>query len=366
MKIAIVCPYNLDIPGGVQEHVMAEAAELRKRGHDVVIVTPKPRRRTKPAKKGIYFIGSMARIRTPGSTSADVSAAADRAAIQEFFDNEQPELLHVHEPEVPFMARQIIAEAKCPVVGTFHAAMPANAVGRSFINSMKPYVRTVVKLLTHTTVVSPAAMMLLDEVDLEPITIPNGVDLKKYHQKVVKRDSNTILYVGRLEKRKGIIELLQTFAILQDKKPEAKLEIAGGGPLWRKLHKLSDDLGLENVTFHGFVSDQKKRQLMASCGVFTSPALYGESFGIVLIEAMAMGAPVVAGDNPGYSTVLTDRGSISLANPMDHGQYADKLILFMEDAELVKLWQKWAKQTVKKYDWPKIIDKYEELFKELA
>lgn len=126
------------------------------------------------------------------------------------------------------------------------------------------------------------------------------------------------------------------------------------------------ELGLTDVTFHGFVTGTKKRQLLARCGVFTSPALYGESFGIVLVEAMAMGAPVVAGNNPGYASVLKDRGSISLVDPLDAQAYADRMDLFMQDKPLTLVWQRWARQAVKQYDWPKIVDEYEQLFKKLA
>jgi phosphatidylinositol alpha-mannosyltransferase len=118
--------------------------------------------------------------------------------------------------------------------------------------------------------------------------------------------------------------------------------------------------------FHGFVSQEDKRDMMGRCGVFTSPALYGESFGIVVVEAMAMGAPVVAGDNPGYATVMTGRGSLSLVDPKDTIAYARLLELFLSDQEFVELWRQWAKSAVKEFDWPKVVDKYVELYDSLV
>lgn len=366
MRIAIVCPYNLELHGGVQEHVIAESRELRKRGHKVVIVTPKPRRRKTPASKGMYYIGQSARIRTPGSTSADVSATADTAAVDEFYDNFQPDLVHVHEPVVPFMARQVLMEATCPVVGTYHAARPENAMGRSLITSALPYTRTITKQLTAITIVSRAAMMLLQDVMESPIVIPNGVDLKTYKPSKIVRDENNVLYVGRLEKRKGVYQLIDSFYYLRQINPQATLDIAGGGPLLKKLQARVIELGLSGaVTFHGFVSGAEKRKLMAKCGVFTSLALYGESFGIVLVEAMALGAPTVAGNNEGYASVLSGRGQISLVDPEDSKEVANRLNLLMKDKKLAGLWRQWARQSVKQYDWPRVVDKYEELFKSL-
>jgi phosphatidylinositol alpha-mannosyltransferase len=367
MKIAIVCPYNLEIHGGVQEHVMAEALELRKRGHKVVVVTPKPRRRKTPADKGIYYIGQSARIPTPGSTSSDVSAAIDNSSIDEFYETFQPDLVHVHEPVVPFMARQVIAEATCPVVGTYHAARPENAMGRSLITSAMPYTRTITKQLTAITIVSRAAMMLLQDSMNSPQIIPNGVDLKTYKPLKVARDENNVLYVGRLEKRKGVYQLLDGFYVLRQINPKANLDIVGGGPLWKKLQARVIELGLSGaVTFHGFVSAAEKRRLMSKCGVFVSLALYGESFGIVLVEAMAMGAPTVAGNNEGYASVLSGRGQLSLVDPYDSVEVANRLNLLMQDKSLANLWRQWARQSVKQYDWPRVVDKYEALFNSLV
>lgn len=366
MKIAIVCPYNLDIPGGVQEHVKAEASELRKRGHEVLIVTSRPRRRTTPADKGVYYIGQLARVRTPTHTTADVSGTTDTTLIDDFFELVKPDIVHIHEPIVPILGRQILAVANCPVVGTYHAARPENVMGRGFVSSFMPYARSIAKQLTRITVVSSAATMLLQDEDVEPKVIPNGVNLKQYKPLKQKRDPNSVLFVGRLEKRKGVYELLDAFLELKKLNPKARLDIVGGGPLWKRLHDRVEELELEDVKFHGFVQGPEKRRLMSRCGVFTSPALYGESFGIVLVEAMAMGAPVVAGNNPGYATVMKDRGAISLVDPTDPVAFASRLNLFMTDTQITELWKKWAKQSIKEYDWPKVVDKYEELFKKLV
>lgn len=363
MKIAIVCPYNFFIPGGVQEHVRAQAEELIKRGHKVVIITPRPRDYKEVAPAGVVFIGSSTRIRTPQNTSNDISAA-DSEKIEKLFNHHAFDIIHIHEPAIPLLGRQIIAKANCPVVGTFHAAPPGNTVGKSIMSSVTPYIRNLAKKLDEITVVSPAAAEFIGK-NFNYRTISNGVDLNKYKPLGLPRNSESVLFVGRLEKRKGVKHLLEAFRVLQRKYPNASLDIAGDGPLRQSLEEWTTEYGLKKVKFHGFVSDDKKRELMASCGVFTSPALYGESFGIVLIEAMAMGAVVVGGDNPGYATVMTGRGVLSLVDPTDIMAYAKRLELFLKDGEMIELWRKWAHQTLKQYDWPRIIDKYELLYKEL-
>lgn len=364
MRIGIVCPYNYFIPGGVQEHVRAQATELRHRGHKVAVITPRPWDYKQNPPKGVLFIGQSRRVRSPHSTSADVSISVDVDVIDEVLQREKFEIIHFHEPEVPFLSRQLLSRTKVPTVGTFHAAPPSNMVGRSFVNSLTPYVRSFAKQVSVITVVSPAAAAILGE-DYDYVTIPNGVDLAKYKPPKDARDNNMILFVGRLEKRKGPKHLLNAYRLLKLKNPKLHLEIAGDGPLRRSLEQYCVDKDIEDVTFHGFVSQEKKREMMGRCAIFSSPALYGESFGIVVVEAMAMGAAVVAGDNPGYATVMTGRGSLSLVDPRDTVAFSRLIELFLTDKEFVSLWSGWAKQAVVEFDWPKVVDKYVELYDNL-
>jgi phosphatidylinositol alpha-mannosyltransferase len=365
MKIGIVCPYNYFIHGGVQEHAKAQMLELIKRGHDVKLITPRPRNHKDEAPERVIFVGQSARFRTPTNTSSDISISVDIDVLERVLEEQKFDIIHFHEPAMPFLARQILSKVTIPTVGTFHAASPNNRVGKSFISSMTPYIRSFARQVSAITVVSPAAAELIGE-DYTYETIPNGVDLKKYRPQKIKRDPNLIVFVGRLEKRKGPKYLIKAFAHLKQKYPKLRLEFAGDGPLRSGLEAYCRDQAIEDVTFRGFVEEDKKRELMARCGVFTSPALYGESFGIVLVEAMAMGAPVVAGNNPGYATVMTDRGALSLVDATLTEQYAARLELFLKDQELTQLWGRWALKAVKNFDWPKIVDKYEALYKKLV
>ncbi len=366
MKIAIFTPYNIFKSGGVQEHVQNQARVLRKRGHNVTILTPKPRgRKVFEAPEGVIFLGRSARIKTPGATSADVSAALDTDALSAEIKKEY-DIIHVHEPLVPIAARQILSyfEGSALRVGTFHAALPGNTLGKSLITTYKTYARSVLPYVDAITAVSPAAIGYIDKYTDLPITyIPNGIQRKMYKARDVKRDPNLVLFIGRIEKRKGARQVIKAFIELKKLKPDSILKIAGEGPLRKSLEQYVRDRSVEDVEFLGFIDDETKLDLLSKCSIYTSPALYGESFGIVLAEAMSMQAPIVAHHNPGYCWVLKDTGRLSLVDCTDSVAYARRMQLLMEDKDLRELWQKWAKENVKQYDYEKIVDDYEKLYK---
>lgn len=366
MKIGIVCPYNLSKPGGVQQHVFEQSAELRLRGHDVKIITPKPRGELYIQDEKICFLGSSARFKTPQHTSVDFSISVDTEQIDSLLANERFDIIHIHEPLVPIMARQMLPRIACPVVATFHAAVPDTAMGKSIAGSISPFVKSIIKHIDAITAVSDAATSYISNyIDKDKIHfVPNGVDLNKYSSNDKK---SGILYVGRLEKRKGVKHLLNAFMVCIKTDPKLKLTIAGDGPDRTKLEKLCVELGIAgSVKFLGQISEKQKQRLMGSARLFVSAALYGESFGIVLIEAMASGAVTVAGDNIGYSSVLTDVGSISLIDPEDSGTFANRMLLLYNNDGLRKLWLNWAQKDVKRYSYKNITDSYDAIYKKLV
>jgi phosphatidylinositol alpha-mannosyltransferase len=177
------------------------------------------------------------------------------------------------------------------------------------------------------------------------------------------RSTNTILYIGRLEKRKGVKYLLAAFAELAKRDDEIKLVIAGNGPERGKLEMYVEDNSIPRVTFLGAVDEPTKLRLLHEAALFCSPAIYGESFGIVLLEAMAAGVPTVAGDNPGYACVMKDRGLLSLVNVKDTAEFARRLEVFLHDEGMRKLWLAWAKEEIKQYDFKRVIAQYEAVYK---
>lgn len=368
MKIAIYTPYNIFKHGGVQEHVQYQAAILRKRGHKVTIITPRPRDKfVDDAPKGVDFLGVSARIKTPSATSADVSVSVYPEAIDEALAAGY-DILHVHEPLVPISGRQILtrAEGKMVRVGTFHAALPGNMLGKSLVSTYKTYARAILPHVDAITAVSPAAIGYIQGyTDLTINYVSNGIDLAHYKPKELERDRNTVLFIGRLEKRKGARATINAFVELKKLKPDARLKIAGDGPLRKSLEQYVKMQKIEDVEFLGFIEDKEKLHLLNTCGIYTSPALYGESFGIVLAEAMAMGAPTVCHPNDGYRWVMRDTGRISLVDCLDPLAYAERMQFLMEDDAVRDLWQKWARKYVEQFDYENVVDSYEAIYRRL-
>ena len=366
VRIGLVCPYNICLGGGVQESVLAVQQELQKRGHDVYVITPLSREARENPPAGAILVGAGADVRSPFSTTAQISASINPEELERIVDQYKFDILHFHEPWVPVLSRQLLGKSKSINIATFHARMPDGVMTKTIEKVITPYTKSILKSFDAFTAVSDAAAQYVQTLTSAPIEIiPNGIDLKKYRLKTSKnaKKSRHILYIGRLERRKGVNLLIDAFARLNDS--DCTLVLAGSGPDRAKLEAQVAAKGLTNVKFMGYVSEKEKIRLLRSAAVFSSPALYGESFGIVLLEAMACGVPIVAGNNPGYASVMQGRGLISLVNPEDTDQFARRLALLLYDDELAGLWCKWAVKYVKQFDYPLVVDQYEKLYKRL-
>lgn len=370
MKIGLVCPYNMFIGGGVQEVVLALRDGIVARGHEAYIITPQPSdfKKGTPVPDGVILVGG-GRSMVTFHTAGQISASVDTDKLQEMLDEQNFDVIHYHEPWVPVLSRQILTRSEAINVATFHAALPDHVMTRTIEKVVTPYTKSVLNYLDVFTAVSPAATSYLTSLsDRDIKIIPNGIDLKKYTKSVTRSQLNkqdksmTIFYVGRLEKRKGLKYLLKAFDLLKSIHPEFKLVIAGNGPDKNKLESYVKDNRIEDVTFLGYVDDKTKIKLLQESTIFCSPALYGESFGIVLLEAMATGCVVVAGNNSGYEGVMTDEGQISLVNPKDTVEFARRLALLGHNQQLRKVWRDWAERDIAKYDYDNIIDQYVHLY----
>jgi phosphatidylinositol alpha-mannosyltransferase len=367
MKIGLVCPYNIFKNGGVQECVLALRAEYERRGHQAYIITPRPRGVEVAESEGILLVGQSRDFNAPfQATTTQVSVTFDNAAIDALLEQHKFDVLHYHEPWVPIVGRQILTRSNTANVATFHAKLPETIMTKSIEKVITPYTRSILKYIDSFTAVSDAAKDYIQSLTDEPIEIvPNGIDISKYslHPAPV-REENTILYVGRLEKRKGVKYLLEAFVLLKADNPDARLIIAGDGPERKQLEEFVKANKVPDVEFLGFVDDATKVSLLNTCTIYCSPAMFGESFGIVLLEAMAAGAMTVAGSNPGYSSVLKEKGAISLVNTKDSQEFARRLQLLMTDADIRGLWLDWAKTYVKQFEYTKVADRYLTVYEE--
>jgi phosphatidylinositol alpha-mannosyltransferase len=368
MKIGLVCPYNIAKGGGVQEIVLATKAELTRRGHQVKIITPMPRDEGLSDLPDVIFVGNSVDYRSPMHTSVQVSATSDMDKIDDMLENEEFDILHFHEPWIPVLSRQILQRSNAVNIATFHAKVPETLMSRTVIRVVTPYLKSVMKYLHELTAVSDSGAEYVATITDDPITIiPNGIDLSKYKRMAPTKKNHshkTLLYIGRLEKRKGVKYLLQAYELLTQDDPDLRLVIAGDGPDREKLELLTEDLKLPNVSFLGYVSEDLKLELLAEADLLVSPAVYGESFGIVLLEAMATGTVCVAGNNSGYVDVMQSLGAVSIVNPHDSTEFARRLELLLYDEQLRKLWEEWSSEYVKQFSYDKIVDKYEELYEE--
>lgn len=368
MKIGLVCPYNVAKGGGVQEHVLAQQAELRRRGHDVYVLTPRPKDYDVEENDHLIFVGSSSDFNSPLHTTIQVSTGVNDN-IDEVLAKHNFDILHFHEPWVPMISAQILSRSKCVNVATFHAKLPETIMTRTMIKVVTPYTKSVLKYIDEFTAVSEAAAEYVCSLTDAPVAlIPNGIDLNKYKAPLRRNDNRkqkTIFYIGRLEQRKGVKHLIHAFKLLHDRDPKVSLIIASDGPDRAKLEALTVDLGIEEqVSFVGFISEKEKIHYLRTCDLFCSPALYGESFGIVLLEAMATGTVTVAGDNPGYASVLKGLGALSLVNPKHHAEFSRRLELLLRENDLRRLWRDWAANQLPQYSYSAIVDQYEEVYQD--
>lgn len=294
MRIGMVCPYSLTIPGGVQMQVLGLARSLRTLGHSVQILAPcdgpPPETAITPLGKSIPFAtnGSVAPI-APDPTAALRTIRALR--------NEKFDVLHLHEPFVPGPTLTALYVADIPIVGTFHRAGASRAY-----SMLAPISRRLAKRIDRPVAVSEdARATAIDGVGADcPFTVLfNGIDVERFARAAATPASGkTIVFVGRHEQRKGLAVLLEARHALAD---DVTIWVAGQGPETERLQ--AETAGDARIHWLGRISDDELASRLAGADVFCAPSLHGESFGVVLLEAMAAGTAIVASELPGYRAV---------------------------------------------------------------
>lgn len=367
MRIGLVCPYNYFRPGGVQHCIRDLADELEKRGYYVRIIAPRPKVVPKTIDPRIILLGGS-REWNSFATKADVSVSSSNEKMDALLAAETFDVMHFHEPGVPMFGMQLLSRSTAANVATLHASMPDGVVSRSYQKLMSPIARTIQTRVHVITAVSEVAeatgRVYLPHADMT--IVPNGITLADFipAEKPRVTRQKTIVYIGRLEKRKGVRYLIKAYEVLRAEHDNVRLILAGDGDLRKSLEAYVEKRAIPDVQFKGFVSDAERLRLLRSASLYCSPALYGESFGIVLLEAMAMGAVTVAGNNPGYASVMKGRGRLSLVNPLSVDDFAQRLELLLYDQQIRLLWQEWAQEYVQQFDFRYIVDAYEKVYKQ--
>lgn len=381
MKIGLVCPYNMfDSSGGVQQLVMHLADGLRARKHTVKIITPKPIGYKGKIPKDYIILGSTRNFKGGFGTSGNWGSTMNINEVQRVLKQEKFDVINLHEPWVPMIGWQILNFSEAAHVGSFHANLVDNMAGKFWINTFYPIGKPLIEKMHLLTAPSqvPATMLIAKASENNEVHqflvnnfkyIPNGVDLKKYvplksRKPLSGKDTKTIVYVGRLEKRKGVDYLLEAFDLLVKEMPSAHLIIAGRGGKRKELERLVKTNKTPNVTFAGYVTDEQKRELFGNADLVCAPAMYGESFGIVVVEAMAMGAPVIAGANLGFKSVMTGQGRIGLVDAEAIDDFANRMAVFLTNPDVERMMRAWGTKESKKYEYDNVIRLYEDTFRE--
>lgn len=352
LKIAFVLDDGLDSPDGVQQYILALGNWMSAQGHNVHYLVGETKRTD---ITNVHSLAKNIKVSFNGN-KLTVPLPANKKAIGDLLEKEKFDVLHVQVPYSPFFGAKVIRATgkNTAVVGTFHI-LPFGRLANAGTRLLGMYLGRSLKRFDQQLSVSPAAQHFSKETfNIESRVLPNVVDLQKFEPKkpVPANKKLKLLFVGRLVERKGCTLLLQSISKLHAIQPELDfhLDICGRGPLQPQLEQFVYDNGLQNkVSFHGFVGEQQKVEFMQNADVSIFPSIAGESFGIVLIEAMAAGSVTLGGSNPGYSSVIGEIPE-SLLDVSDWEAMFDQLQKALTDSELRSRVHKKQQELVKKYD----------------
>jgi len=362
MKIALVSPYDFSYPGGVANHISNLYKYLTNMGHEVRVIAPASKAVT---TFGDHFIpiGKPRPIPSSGSITRVTISIRLASTIKEVLNREQFDIVHLHEPFMPMLCSAVLRFSNTVNIGTFHAS--DGSPGYKFA---WPIGRIMVKRRTHKldgkiAVSKPAMEYAGKYVSGGFNIIPNGIDLEHFSPDVPPiqefRDGKlNIVFVGRLERRKGLDYLLRAYHQVKPEIPDSRLIIVGPGTrLRKKYERWIKQHDVKDVVFVGYTRYADLPRYYQTADIFCSPATGRESFGIVLVEAMAMGKPVVASSIDGYATVVTHGEDGLLVPPKDSDKLAQALLTLLKDTDLRQKMGEKGRLTAQNYSWEKIAKK---------
>lgn len=384
MRVVIVSPYALDVAGGVQGHVRALAGALRRAGDDVLVIGPSrdgrrladprgdPSGGPRPLAGPLRVVGATTSVPANGSRAPVALGPRAAARLRRTLRSAAPDVVHVHEPLVPVLGPAAMLAGVGALVATFHASADGGALPRLY-RSVRGPGRRIVGRADALTAVSPvAAAFHTHALGLDPATltvVPNGVDVARFAPRGGswdrsgsdrRRGEEVLVFLGRLEHRKGADVAVRAFLRLAEDRPGLRLRVLGDGPLRPVLERLraAAPPGVAaRLDLAGRVEPAALPQELADAEVAVLPARGGESFGMVLLEAMASGLAIVASDIPGYRDVARDGREAVLAPAGDDAALAAVIARVLDDAGLAGRLRAAGAARAAAHDWAVVADR---------
>ncbi|MBA3689275.1 MAG: glycosyltransferase family 4 protein [Chloroflexi bacterium] len=365
MKIGIVSPYGYPHPGGVNEHVRHAYEAMRRMGHDAWIITSKYGDEREDEGR-VIRLGTGYAVPANGSMGRVTLGWRFKQQARELLAEHAFDVLHFHEPFVPFLSPTMLDQSNTINIATFHAFggfSPSYWVGKWFAG------RLIDKLHGRIAVSGAARHFISRYFPGDYRIIPNGVDLDRFADaepfEELRDGTVNILFVGRFEERKGLIHLLRAYHRLRKRHVDARLLIIGSGPKQREYRRFVGLRQIRDVEFLGRVSDEAKARYFASADIFCAPATGQESFGVVLLEAMAAGVPIVASDIHGYKNVVQRGVQGLLVEPRNHRALAAALYRLSNDEELRHRMGEEGRARAPEYSWDRVTEQIVDFYREI-
>ena len=359
MRVGIVCPYSFDVPGGVQNHVLDLAEALIALGHEVSVLAPADEDAPLPA----YVVPAGRAVPLPynGSVARIAFGPVSTARVRRWLSRGRFDVLHVHEPLTLSLSMLAVLSSRGPVVATFHTAMTRSRA----LASLQSLLQLVLEKITARIAVSALARRVqVEHLDGGAVEIPNVVAVARFANAEPFPDTGaeTVGFLGRFtEPRKGFALLRQAFVTLAPHRPALRLLVAGPGDPDELFDGIPDELRAR-VTHLGLVSEADKARMLASVAVYVAPNTGGESFGMILTEAMAAGAPIVASDLDAFRRVL-DGGRAGELFPVGDAEGLTRaLAALLDDPDRRRELSGCAREVVGAFDWPRVAERVVEVY----
>jgi len=351
MRIGMVCPYSFDVPGGVQAHVLQLAEVMRGYGHEVSVLAPSSAETHADLPDYVVSGGKAVPIPYNGSVARLRFGPATRRMVKRWIIEGDFDVLHLHEPNAPSLSLLALMVSTGPIVATFHTSTTKSFTLNVFQGILRPWNE---KIMGRIAVSDLARRWQMEALGSDAVEIPNGVDVSAFDNAPLlpgyPRPGRTVLFLGRFdEPRKGMQVLVGALPKLVAACPDVEVLVVGRGDEEALKETVGEHAG--HLRFLGLVDDAEKASAMRSADVYCAPNTGGESFGIVLVEAMAAGTPVVASDLDAFRRVL-DQGEAGRLVPVDDADaLGEALVEMLSNDAARRQYAEAATQAVRRYDW---------------